>query len=102
MAHNSAPGRLGVQLPRPTHQNPQFDFTGHPAISVLCGKSEGLPIGMMLVGKVGDDATVLRAADAWQRKFGEGLSLDWIARRAGAATCRGVAFFRLTYFDRAA
>jgi len=50
----------------------QFDFTGHPAISVPCGKSEGLPIGMMLVGKVGDDVTVLRAADAWQRKFGEG------------------------------
>jgi amidase len=48
----------------------QFDFTGHPAMNVPCGKSEGLPIGMMLVGKTGDDATVLRAADAWQRKFG--------------------------------
>ncbi|MBV8454878.1 MAG: amidase [Deltaproteobacteria bacterium] len=50
----------------------QFDFTGHPAINVPCGKSEGLPIGMMLVGKIGDDAMVLRAADAWQREFGEG------------------------------
>jgi Asp-tRNA(Asn)/Glu-tRNA(Gln) amidotransferase A subunit family amidase len=86
----------------PIHQNPQLDFTGYPAISVLCGKSEGLPIEMMLVGKAGDDAMVLRAADAWQRKFGEGLSLDWIARRAGAATCRGVAFFRLIYLDRTA
>ena len=48
----------------------QFDFTGHPAMSVPCGKPEGLPIGMMLVGRTGDDATVLRAADAWQRNFG--------------------------------
>jgi amidase len=49
----------------------QFDFTGHPAINVPCGKSEGLPIGMMLVGRIGDDATVLRAADSWQRNFGD-------------------------------
>jgi amidase len=49
----------------------QFDLSGHPAINIPCGRSEGLPIGMMLVGRVGDDATVLRAADAWQRKYGE-------------------------------
>ena len=48
----------------------QFDVTGHPAMNVPCGISEGLPVGMMLVGRLGDDATVLRAADAWQRKFG--------------------------------
>jgi len=48
----------------------QFDLTGHPAMNIPCGQSEGLPIGMMLVGRTGDDATVLRAADAWQRKFG--------------------------------
>ncbi len=44
-----------------------FDITGHPAITVPCGMSEGLPIGMMLVGRTGEDATVLRAADAFQR-----------------------------------
>ena len=44
-----------------------FDVTGHPAISVPCGTSDGLPIGMMLVGRTGDDATVLRAADAYDR-----------------------------------
>lgn len=48
----------------------QFDVTGHPAMNVPCGMSEGLPVGMMLVGRIGDDATVLRAADAWQRNFG--------------------------------
>ena len=45
-----------------------FDMTGHPAINVPCGMSEGLPIGMMLVGRNGEDATVLRAADAFERQ----------------------------------
>jgi amidase len=47
-----------------------FDVSGHPAINVPCGMLQGLPVGMMLVGRVGDDAIVLRAADAWQREFG--------------------------------
>ena len=46
-----------------------FDATGHPAMNVPCGMSNGLPIGMMLVGRKGDDATVLRAADAFQREI---------------------------------
>ena len=27
------------------------DVTGHPAISIPCGKSNGLPVGLMLVGR---------------------------------------------------
>ncbi|MGH7842132.1 MAG: amidase family protein, partial [Candidatus Binataceae bacterium] len=46
----------------------QFNVTGHPAMNVPCGVSAGLPIGMMLVGRTGDDATVLRAADAYQKR----------------------------------
>ena len=46
-----------------------FDVTGHPAITVPCGTSAGLPIGMMLVGRIGEDATLLRAADAFNRQF---------------------------------
>jgi amidase len=49
----------------------QFDVTGHPAINIPCGISEALPVGMMLSGRLGDDATVLRAADAWQQNFGK-------------------------------
>jgi amidase len=45
-----------------------FDVTGHPAITVPCAMSEGLPVGMMLVGRTGEDATVLRAADAFERR----------------------------------
>ena len=48
----------------------QFDVTGHPTMNVPCGISEERPVGMMLVGRLGDDATVLREAGAWQRNFG--------------------------------
>lgn len=42
-----------------------FNMTGHPAASVPCGTDEdGLPIGLMLVGARGDDATVLAGAHA--------------------------------------
>jgi amidase len=46
---------------------PQFDLTGHPALSVPCGQLDGLPIGMMIVGRTGDDATVLRAGHAFEQ-----------------------------------
>jgi amidase len=46
-----------------------FDVTGHPAMNVPCGMSEGLPVGMMLIGRIGEDATVLRAADAFQQRI---------------------------------
>jgi aspartyl-tRNA(Asn)/glutamyl-tRNA(Gln) amidotransferase subunit A len=59
-----------IRLTRP------FNFSGHPACSLPCGFSTGgLPIGMQIVGRPFDEATVLRAADAYQR-----LS-DWHARR---------------------
>jgi amidase len=45
----------------------QFDVTGHPAISVPCGNVAGLPVGIMLVGRRGDDAGVLRVAAALEQ-----------------------------------
>src|SRR3954449_9462714 len=48
------------------HNTSPFDVTGNPALSVPCGVSAGLPIGMMLVGRHFDDATVLRAGHAYQ------------------------------------
>jgi amidase len=45
-----------------------FDVTGHPAMNVPCAISEGLPVGMMLVGRHADEGTVLRAADAFERQ----------------------------------
>ncbi len=46
-----------------------FDVTGHPAMSVPCGMSDGLPVGMMIVGKHFDEATVLRAAFSFQEQL---------------------------------
>jgi amidase len=48
-----------------------FDVTGHPAINIPCAKSKGLPVGLMLIGRHFEDATLLRAARAFER------NVDW-------------------------
>ena len=53
-----------------------FSITGQPAITVPCGFTvEGLPVGLQIVGKRFADATVLRAAAAFE------AAQPWIARR---------------------
>jgi amidase len=47
-----------------------FDVSGHPACSVPAGLADGLPVGMMIVGRRFDDATVLRAAHAFEQLVG--------------------------------
>ncbi|HKC74078.1 MAG TPA: amidase family protein, partial [Chloroflexota bacterium] len=44
------------------------DVTGHPALNVPCAVSGGLPVGMMLIGRRGEEATVLRAAHAFEQQ----------------------------------
>jgi aspartyl-tRNA(Asn)/glutamyl-tRNA(Gln) amidotransferase subunit A len=45
-----------------------FNVSGHPTASLPCGfTGEGLPIGLQIVGRPFDEATVLRVADAYQR-----------------------------------
>ena len=45
-----------------------FNATGLPALSVPCGfTSAGLPIGLQIVGRSFDEATVLRAGHAYQQ-----------------------------------
>lgn len=44
-----------------------FNMTGHPAISLPCGNgSDGLPIGLQLVGRFRQDAELLRASAAFE------------------------------------
>jgi Asp-tRNA(Asn)/Glu-tRNA(Gln) amidotransferase A subunit family amidase len=44
-----------------------FNLTGNPAASIPCGwSSKGLPIGMQIVGKRFDDATVLQVSKAFE------------------------------------
>ena len=53
-----------------------YNITGFPAVSVPCGFSEsGLPIALQLAGRPFDDATVLRAAHAYEQ------ATDWGQRR---------------------
>src|SRR5690349_21313150 len=52
------------------------DMAGVPAISVPCGfTASGLPIGLQLIGRALDEATVLRAARAYER------ATSWHTRR---------------------
>jgi aspartyl-tRNA(Asn)/glutamyl-tRNA(Gln) amidotransferase subunit A len=47
------------------------NLAGNPAISVPCGLDErGLPVGLQLMGRHLDEATVLRAAHAFERDLG--------------------------------
>lgn len=44
-----------------------WNLTGQPAASVPCGFSrEGLPVGLQIIGRVGEDTTVLRASAAFE------------------------------------
>ena len=43
-----------------------FDITHHPAMAIPCGKSEGLPVSLQLVGKHFDEPSIYRAAHAFQ------------------------------------
>ncbi len=47
-----------------------FDVTGHPATSVPAGLVNGLPAGLMIIGKHFEDATPLRVAHAYERAVG--------------------------------
>jgi amidase len=44
-----------------------FDVTGHPGMSVPCGLSNGLPVGMQLVAKHYGESTIYRAAHAFEQ-----------------------------------
>ncbi len=46
-----------------------FNFTGHPSLSVPCGKSNGLPVGLMLSGRHFEDGTLLRVAHAFEQQM---------------------------------
>ena len=55
------------------------NLVGLPGISVPCGLSpDRLPIGLQLLGRRFDEETVLRAADAYERRT------DWHRQRPPA------------------
>jgi amidase len=56
------------------------NYTGHPAIAVPCGKVDGMPISLQLVGNFLADPLLLRVAYAYQK------AVDWEATTGVAAT----------------
>ena len=46
------------------------NIAGLPGISVPCGLSAGLPVGLQVIGRVFDESSVLRVADAYERAAG--------------------------------
>jgi amidase len=70
-----APREIYVDAALNMQQNTcPFDVSGHPALTVPCGKVNGLPIGAMLVGRHFDEETLIRAAQALEQAG------DWRAR----------------------
>jgi len=51
-----------------------LNITGHPAFSIPCGTVDGLPVGLMLVGRHYAESTLYQAAAAFE------ASVDWRQR----------------------
>jgi aspartyl-tRNA(Asn)/glutamyl-tRNA(Gln) amidotransferase subunit A len=52
------------------------NLAGLPGLSLPCGfTASGLPVGLQLLGKPFDEATLLRVARAYEREH------DWCSRR---------------------
>ena len=71
------PFRLGEKTDDPLQMYLADIFTvsvnlaGLPGISIPCGFADGLPIGFQLIGRMFDEATMLRVADSFER------ATDW-------------------------
>jgi Asp-tRNA(Asn)/Glu-tRNA(Gln) amidotransferase A subunit family amidase len=63
--------------------NSPWSLVGSPVASVPCGFVDGLPVGLALVGPRLGEATVLRAAHAFQQ------ATDWHERRPGLVSPGG-------------
>ena len=74
---NSSPQPIGAMFKQPyppyykffhwefSPATPLFNLTGNPAASCPCGfTSDGLPVGLHIAGKLGDEATVLQLSAA--------------------------------------
>ena len=66
--------QVGVRPAIVGHSRPA-NFTGLPAISIPCGLThEGLPVGLQLIGRAFDEATLLRIARSYES------ANDWRAK----------------------
>jgi amidase len=54
-----------------THNTKPMDYTGHPALAIPCGRVDGLPVSMQLVGAYYAEGTLLRVGHAYQEAIGD-------------------------------
>ena len=73
LEHTLFGGELGMDWGVVAPNICPFNYTGHPAISIPCGKSDGLPIGLQLVAPHFREDVLLQAAYAYEQ------SVDWAA-----------------------
>ena len=72
LAPSDAPIDLYIQRAHEMLTNTAcHNITGHPALTIPCGLNDGLPVGLQLIGRHFDEATIYRAAHAWEQ------SVDW-------------------------
>lgn len=69
LPHDARATVLETDLPFEMHDNNcVFNLTGHPALSVPCGLVDGLPVGMLLIGRRGFDAQLARIGAEFEEK----------------------------------
>jgi aspartyl-tRNA(Asn)/glutamyl-tRNA(Gln) amidotransferase subunit A len=58
-----------VEVTYPRQARTPFNLTGHPALTLMCGISRegGVPLSLQLVGRWFEEATIYRAAAAYER-----------------------------------
>jgi len=66
-AKGASPQEITRRSWEATRNTCPFNVTGHPAISIPCGMEDERPIGLMLVGRHNDEATIYKAAAAFER-----------------------------------
>jgi aspartyl-tRNA(Asn)/glutamyl-tRNA(Gln) amidotransferase subunit A len=67
--------RTTKAIPLLTQYTRPFNINGFPAISIPCGFSNDLPVGLQLAGRPFEEETVLRAAHVYEQ------ATDWHQRR---------------------
>jgi Asp-tRNA(Asn)/Glu-tRNA(Gln) amidotransferase A subunit family amidase len=67
--------RTTKAIPLLTQYTRPFNINGFPAISIPCGFSDGLPVGLQIAGRPFEEETVLRAAHAYEQ------ATEWHLRR---------------------
>ena len=67
-APEAGPDEVVANAFAPVVNTSAFNWSHHPAISVPCGLGDGLPIGMMLVGRHFEEALLYRVAHAFEQQ----------------------------------